>query len=333
MTRANLESLCQEFLDRAMEITKRAMEASPFKLPDINEVVLVGGQTRMPAMQKAVEDYFKKKVNLGVNPDEVVALGAAIQGGILKGDVKDVLLLDVIPLSLGIETMGGVATKLIDKNTTIPASKSQIFSTAADNQTSVEINVTQGERAMAKDNKSLGKFILDGIPPAPRGMPQVEVTFDIDANGIVSVKAKEKTSGKEQSIKIQGSSGLSKDDIEKMKRDAEAHATEDAKAKEDIEIKNLAEQSVYIAEKALKDAGDKVPADVKTDVEAKIAELKKTKDGTDIAAIKKATEDLSLAMQKIGEAMAKANPQQNPADQKPPEEGNVRDADFKEEKK
>ncbi|HUD04194.1 MAG TPA: molecular chaperone DnaK [Candidatus Paceibacterota bacterium] len=333
MTRANLESLCQEFLDRAMEITKRAMEASPFKLPDINEVILVGGQTRMPAMQKAVEDYFKKKANLTVNPDEVVALGAAIQGGILKGDVKDVLLLDVIPLSLGIETMGGVATKLIDKNTTIPASKSQVFSTAADNQTSVEINVTQGERAMAKDNKSLGKFILDGIPPAPRGMPQVEVTFDIDANGIVSVKAKEKTSGKEQSIKIQGSSGLSKDDIEKMKRDAEAHATEDAKAKEDIETKNLAEQSVYIAEKAIKDAGDKVPADVKTDVEAKIADVKKAKDGTDIAAIKKATEDLSLAMQKIGEAMAKANPQQNPADQKPPEDGNVRDADFKEEKK
>lgn len=331
MTRAKLEELTREFIDRAMTITKRAMDASPFKLPDINEVILVGGQTRMPAMIKAVEDFFKKKPNQSVNPDEVVALGAAIQGGILKGDVKDVLLLDVIPLSLGIETMGGVATKLIEKNTTIPASRSQIFSTAADNQPSVEINVVQGERSMAKDNKSLGRFVLDGIPPAPRGVPQVEVTFDIDANGILAVKAKEKASGKEQSIKIQGSSGLSKDEIEKMKRDAEAHASEDAKVKEDVEIKNLAEQATYAAEKGIRDGGDKVPADVKTDVEAKIAEVKKAKEGTDTAALKKATEDLSLAMQKIGEAMAKARQAQGEP-KKEGGDGNVKDAEFTEKK-
>jgi molecular chaperone DnaK len=339
MSRAKLEELTREFIDRAMEITKRAMEASPFKLTDIQEVILVGGQTRMPAMQKAVEDYFKKKPHMGVNPDEVVAIGAAIQGGILKGDVKDVLLLDVIPLSLGIETMGGVATKLIEKNTTIPASKSQIFSTAADSQTSVEIHVVQGERALARDNKSLGRFILDGIPPAPRGIPQVEVTFDIDANGILHVKAKEKSSGKEQSIKIQGSSGLSKEDIERMKKDAEMHAGEDEKKKEEVEARNIAEQMIYTAEKAVKDAGDKVPADVKTEVEAKVAELKKAKHlpaqagGTDVEAIKKASEALSTSMQKIGEAMAKA--QQATEGEKKDEGGkddNVKDAEFTEKK-
>ena len=337
MTRAKLEEITREFIDRAMEITKRAMEASPFKLSDINEVILVGGQTRMPAMQKAVETYFGKKPHMGVNPDEVVAVGAAIQGGILSGDVKDVLLLDVIPLSLGIETMGNVATKLIEKNTTIPASRSQVFSTAADNQTSVEIHVVQGERAMARDNKSLGRFILDGIPPAPRGIPQVEVTFDVDANGILAVKAKEKSTGKEQSIRIEARSGLSKEDIEKMQKEADAHSEEDKKKKEEAEVKNLAEQLVYTAEKSLKDAGDKAPADVKADVEAKIADLKKVKDGTDIEAIKKATDFLSAAMSKIGEAMMKAqqaNPQQA-NENKPPEggEGNVRDAEFKEEKK
>ena len=337
MTRAKLEEITREFIDRAMEITKRAMEASPFKLSDINEVILVGGQTRMPAMQKAVETYFGKKPHMGVNPDEVVAVGAAIQGGILSGDVKDVLLLDVIPLSLGIETMGNVATKLIEKNTTIPASRSQVFSTAADNQTSVEIHVVQGERAMARDNKSLGRFILDGIPPAPRGIPQVEVTFDVDANGILAVKAKEKSTGKEQSIRIEARSGLSKEDIEKMQKEADAHSEEDKKKKEEAEVKNLAEQLVYTAEKSLKDAGDKAPADVKADVEAKIADLKKVKDGTDIEAIKKATDFLSTAMSKIGEAMMKAqqaNPQQA-NENKPPEggEGNVRDAEFKEEKK
>lgn len=340
LTRAKLEELTNEFVTRAMEITKRAMEASPFKISDINEVILVGGQTRMPAMQKAVEDYFKKKPHMGVNPDEVVAIGAAIQGGVLKGDVKDVLLLDVIPLSFGIETMGGVSTKLIEKNTTIPASKSQIFSTAADNQPSVEIHVVQGDRAMAKDNKSLGRFVLDGIPPAPRGLPQVEVTFDIDANGILSVKAKEKSTGKEQSIKIQGSSGLSKEDIERMKKDAEMNAADDEKKRLEVETRNIAEQMIYTAEKSLKDAGDKVPADVKTEVEAKVADLKKAKDGTDIDVVKKASEALSGSMQKIGEAMMKAqkeNPQQTTDNKEQTEnkeggDGNVRDAEFTEKK-
>ena len=231
ITRSKLEELTEEFIERAMQITKRAMEASPFKIPDINEVILVGGQTRMPKMQARVKEFFGKEPHLGVNPDEVVALGAAIQGGILAGDVKDVLLLDVIPLGLGIETMGGVSTKLIEKNTTIPASRSQVFSTAADNQTSVEIHIVQGERAMASDNKSLGRFILDGIPPAPRGMPQVEVTFDIDANGILNVKAKDKSTNKEQSIRIEASSGLSKDDIEKMQKDAELHNADEGRTR------------------------------------------------------------------------------------------------------
>jgi molecular chaperone DnaK len=339
MTRANLEELCREFIDRSMEITKRAMEASPFKLNEINELVLVGGQTRMPAIIEAVKKFFGKEPNVSVNPDEVVAIGAAIQGGVISGDVKDILLLDVIPLSLGIETMGGVATKLIDKNTTVPTSRSQIFSTAADNQTSVEVHVTQGERAMAADNKSLGKFILDGIPPAPRGMPQVEVTFDVDANGILNVKAKEKASGKEQSITIQGSSGLSKDDIAKMQKEAAAHEAEDKTKKEVVEAKNLAEQLIYTAEKSLKDAGDKVSADIKTSVEGKITALRTAKDGQDLAAIKKATDELSSEMQKIGEAMNKAQQTQtppaggsgpqNPGDDKKGPEGNVRDAETK----
>lgn len=305
MTRAKLEELTQEFIDASIEISKRAMAASPFQLTEINEVILVGGQTRMPLLQKAVETYFGRKPNMTVNPDEVVAIGAAIQGGILQGDVKDILLLDVIPLSLGIETMGGVATHLIEKNTTIPASRSQIFSTAADNQTSVEVHVVQGERPLASNNKSLGKFMLDGIPPSPRGMPQVEVTFDVDANGILNVKAKDKTSGKEQSIRIEARSSLTKDDIERMKKEAELHADEDKKKQEEIEIKNMAESLIYTAEKALKDNGDKIPAEIKSDVEAKITELKAVKDGTDLEATKKATEALSEHMQKIGEAMAK----------------------------
>jgi molecular chaperone DnaK len=339
LTRAKLEELTQEFVDRAMSITKRAMEASPFKKDQINEVILVGGQTRMPAIQKAVKEFFNKEPNMGVNPDEVVAVGAAIQGGILAGEVRDVLLLDVIPLSLGIETMGGVATKLVDKNTTIPTSKSQVFSTAADNQTSVEIHIVQGERTLAKDNRSLGRFILDGIPPAPRGMPQIEVSFDVDSNGILNVKAKDKSSNKEQSIRIEGSSGLSKDDIEKMKRDADINAADDAKKKEEVEVKNTAEQMAYTAEKALRDGGDKVPAEVKTEVEEKIAEVKKVKDGVDLVAIKSATEALSLSMQKIGEAMSKHNdtktePQQNTDQGGDNKEGgdNVRDAEFKEKK-
>jgi molecular chaperone DnaK len=343
MTRAKLEELTQEFIDRAMEITKRAMSASPFKITDINEVILVGGQTRMPAMQKAVKDFFGKELHLGVNPDEVVAVGAAIQGGILAGDVKGVLLLDVTPLSLSIETMGGVATKLIDKNTTIPTQKSQIFSTAADNQTSVEIHITQGERAMASDNKSLGRFILDGIAPAPRGMPQVEVTFDLDANGILSVTAKDKATGKANSIKITASSGLSKEEVEKMKRDAEMNAAEDAKKKEMVEAKNSAEQMIHTSEKSLKDAGDKVPADLRKSIEDKIADVKTAKEGTDLAQLKKVTEALSSELSKIGEILSKAQAEQaqqtpptggptgNAGDAKAPE-GDVKDAEFKEKK-
>ena len=331
LTRAKLEELADEFLERAMQITKRAIEASPFKVGEINEVILVGGQTRMPKIQELVKAFFEKEPNKSINPDEVVALGAAIQGGIIAGDVKDILLLDVIPLSLGIETMGGVATKLIEKNTTIPSSKSQVFSTAADNQTSVEIHIVQGERAMAPDNKSLGRFILDGIPPAPRGMPQVEVTFDVDANGILNVKAKDKATNKEQSIRIEASSGLTPADIERMKKEAEAHDVEDKKKKDEVEVRNTADHVMYSAEKALKENKDKVPADVVSGVEAKIASLKTAKEGTDIEALKKATEELSSEMSKIGEAVAKAG-QANPeagTEEPKTEEGNVRDAETK----
>jgi len=337
MTRAKLEELTREFIDRSIEITKRAMEASPFKLNEINEVILVGGQTRMPAIIEAVKAYFGKEPNKSINPDEVVALGAAIQAGIIQGDVKDILLLDVIPLSLGIETMGGVATKLIERNTTIPTSKSQVFSTAADNQTSVEINIVQGDRAMASDNKSLGRFILDGIPPAPRGIPQVEVSFDVDANGILNVKAKDKATGKEQAIRIEASSGLSKDDIEKMKKDAELNEEEDKKKKEMVEAKNLAEQLHYTAEKALKDGGDKIPADIKTLVEGKVTALKTAKEGTDLDAIKKATEELSTELQKIGQYMNSTEVPKadaGAATDAPKNEGEtVRDAEVKEEPK
>ncbi len=260
----------------------------------------------MPKIVEEVKKVFGKTPNLSINPDEVVALGAAVQAGVLQGDVRDVLLLDVIPLSLGIETLGGVATKLVERNTTIPSSKSQTFSTAADNQTSVEIHIVQGERPMASDNKSLGRFILDGIPPAPRGMPQVEVSFDVDANGILNVTAKDKASGKTQSIKIEASSGLKDEDIKKMQADAEMHAEEDAKKKELAEVKNSSEMTIYSAEKAVKENEAKIPAEVKDGVNAKIIALRGLKDGTDLEAIKKALEELSAEMSKIGEAMSKA---------------------------
>jgi molecular chaperone DnaK len=328
-----------------MAITKRAMEASPFKKDQINEIVMVGGQTRMPAMQKAVKEFFGKELHMGVNPDEVVAVGAAIQGGILGGDVKDVLLLDVIPLSLGIETMGGVATKLIEKNTTVPTQKSQVFSTASDNQTAVDIVISQGERPMTADNKLLGKFTLEGISPAPRGRPQIEVTFDVDANGILNVTAKDKDTGKANSIKITATSGLSKEEVEKMKKDAAAHEAEDKAKHETIEAKNIAEQLIYTSEKALKEAGEKVPAELRKSIEDKVADLKTRKDaGTpDLAAIKTATSALSDEIQKIGQYMSQtppggaagANPASgpgtNPESGKGPE-GDVKDAEFKEKK-
>lgn len=303
LTRAKLEELASEYIAQSMKITKETLEASPFKVGDINQVILVGGQTRMPAIVDAVKSYFGKEPNKSINPDEVVAVGAAIQAGILQGDVKDVLLLDVTPLSLGIETMGGVATKLIMRNTTIPTSKSQVFSTAADNQPSVEIHVVQGEREMSQDNRSLGRFVLDGIPPAPRGTPQVEVSFDIDANGILKVSAIEKTTGKKQTIEIKGSSGLSKEDIERMTKDAELHADDDRKKKEMVEVRNFGEQIAYQAEKSLKEHGDAVQADVKEKVELKIKELREALSKEDMDAIKNATEALGMAMQEIGPAM------------------------------
>ena len=317
MSRSKLEELTQEYIDRALAITKRAMEASPFKIGDIHEVILVGGQTRMPALQAAVEKYFNKKPNMSVNPDEVVAIGAAIQGGILGGEVRDVLLLDVIPLSLGIETMGGVATKLIERNTTIPTSRSQVFSTAADNQTSVEIHITQGERAMASDNKSLGRFVLDGIPPAPRGLPQVEVTFDVDANGILSVKAKDKATNKEQSIRIEASSGLADADIERMRKEAEQNATEDKKKVELVEARNMADQAVYAARKALGDNKDKIPMELATAINEKVSALDGVKGGDDLVKIKSATEELSKELSKVYEAVQKASPQTPPPNEPP----------------
>ncbi|MDP3993675.1 MAG: molecular chaperone DnaK [bacterium] len=305
LSRAKLEELVGDLVERTLKPVKQAMDDAGWSPSSVNEVIMVGGMTRMPLVQAKVKQYFGKEPHLGVNPDEVVALGAAVQAGVLQGDVKDVLLLDVTPLTLGLETLGGVRTPLIERNTTIPTSKSQTFSTAADNQTSVEIHVLQGEREFAKDNKTLGRFTLDGIPPAPRGMPQVEVSFDIDANGILNVSAKEKTTNKEQKITITATTSLSEEEVEKMKADAANHAEEDKKKKEMIEARNLAEQLVYTADKALKDAGDKVGDDIKKGIQEKIDALKKVQDGNDKEAINKASEELSQEMQKIGEVLNK----------------------------
>ncbi len=303
LSRAKLEQLCEDLIQRSIRPVTQALEDAKLKPADIDEVVLVGGMTRMPAVQEAVRKIFTKEPHKGVNPDEVVAVGAAIQAGVLGGEVKDILLLDVTPLTLSIETLGGVATPLIERNTTIPTRKSQIFSTASDMQTSVEIKVVQGERPMAADNKLLGNFILDGIPPAPRGMPQIEVTFDIDADGILKVSAQDKATGRSQHITITASSGLSKDEVERMVKQAEQFAAEDKKRKEEVETRNTADAAVFTAEKALRDDGDKVPANVKSQVEEKVAAVRKTLEGKDLEAIKRATNDLYQVVQQIGAAM------------------------------
>ncbi|MFH0956024.1 MAG: molecular chaperone DnaK [Candidatus Falkowbacteria bacterium] len=303
MSRAKLEELVGDLVEKTIAPCQSALKDAGFTIKDIEEVILVGGMTRMPLVQKKVKEFFAKEPNLTVNPDEVVALGAAVQAGVLQGDVKDVLLLDVTPLTLGIETLGGVATPLIERNSTIPTSKSQIFSTAAESQTSVEIHVLQGERPMAADNKTLGRFILDGIPPAPRGVPQVEVSFDIDANGILNVKAKDKATNKEQKITITSSSGLSKDEVEKMKKEAELHAEEDKKKKEQVEIKNQAEAVIFQTEKLIKDAGDKIKPEELKELQDKIEDLKKIKDSDNFDGIKKKLEEVNAVAQKIGAAM------------------------------
>ncbi len=335
LNRAQFENLIRDLIERSVERVKKTLEEIKMAKGDIEEIVMVGGTTLIPAVRTAVKEFFGKEPNVSINPEEVVAIGAAIQAEILRakaegrapeGEIKSVLLLDVLPLSFGIETLGGVDTIMINKNTTIPTSKTQVFSTAADNQPAVEINVLQGERPMATDNRSIGRFVLDGIPPSPRGMPQVEVTFDVDANGILTVTAKDKATNKTQSIRIEGSIGLSKDEIEKMKKEADLHAEEDKKKKEVIEARNMADNLVYTCEKTLKDAGDKVPADLKKEVEEKIEALKKVKDGDNIDDIKQKTQDLSSAIQKVGAEMYKsaqggqAGGQQG-GQQKPPEEG------------
>ncbi|MBI2595089.1 MAG: molecular chaperone DnaK [Candidatus Colwellbacteria bacterium] len=308
LTRAKLEELVREYVDRSIELVRTTVTAAQpkgagMKLEDIDEIIMVGGQTRMPAVRDAVKNLFGKEPHLGINPDEVVALGAATQAGILQGDIKDVLLLDVTPLSLGIETLGGVSTVLIPKNTTIPTAKSQIFSTAADNQTSVEVHVLQGERPMASDNKTLARFMLDGIPPAPRGMPQVEVTFDIDANGILHVTAHDKATGKKQSVRVEASTSLSKEEVERLRREAETHAAEDLKKKELAESRNQAETLIYTAEKSLRDGGDKVPSDTKEEINSKVEVLRQAIAGGDKSLIETRTAELSNSLSKIGEAL------------------------------
>ncbi len=347
LTRAKLEELVRPLIDKTLEPCRKALLDAGLKPEEINEVILVGGQTRMPLVQNTVEKFFGKKPHIGVNPDEVVAIGAAVQAGIIQGDVKDVLLLDVTPLTLGIETLGGVRTPLIERNTTIPTSKSQTFSTAADNQTTVEIHVLQGEREMAADNKSLGKFILSGLPPAPRGIPQVEVIFDIDASGILKVTAKDTATGKSQNITITASTGLTDQQIEQMRKDAEVHAEEDKRKKESVEAANMAETLIYTAEKTLKDAGDKVSEADKKEVTEKIEALKSVKEKGDTEAIKKETEALSSALQKIGAALYEKSKEdtkttegahaqeknEQQADDQKKDEGATVEADFEEVKK
>jgi molecular chaperone DnaK len=303
ITRAKLEQLTNDLTEKTIQPVKQALKDAGLKPGEVNEVVMVGGMTRMPAVHEVVRKEFNKEPHKGVNPDEVVGVGAAIQAGVLGGDVKDILLLDVTPLTLSIETLGGVATPLIDRNTTVPTRKSQIFSTAGDNQTQVEINVLQGERPMAPDNKSLGKFTLDGIPPAPRGVPQVEVTFDIDANGILNVTAADKATGRSQKITITASSGLSEQEVEKMKKEAEDHADEDKKRKELIEVRNNADNAAYTAEKLLRENGDKIDDAVKNDINDKIAKLREAMIGEDTEALRKQTEELGQAVQAVGASM------------------------------
>ncbi len=312
ISRAKLEALVIDLVEKTIEPCKKALADAGYGVKDIEEVVLVGGMTRMPLVQQKVKEFFGKEPNLSVNPDEVVAMGAAVQAGVLQGDVKDVLLLDVTPLTLGIETLGGVATPLIERNTTIPTSKSQIFSTAADGQTSVEIHIVQGERPMAHDNKTLGRFMLDGIPSAPRGIPQIEVKFDLDANGILNVSATDKATNKQQKITITASSGLSKDEIEKMKKEAELHAEEDKKKKEEAEVKNQADAVIFTMEKMLKESGDKMKAEDKKELEDKNAELKKAKENNNLDEMKKKMEEINVIAQKIGAAMYQQQPGANP---------------------
>ena len=307
-TRAKLEQLIMDFVEKTLEPCKQALADAEKTAAQIDEVILIGGQTRMPLVQEKVKQFFGKEPHKGVNPDEVVAIGAAIQAGVLKGDVKDVLLLDVTPLTLGIETLGGAATPLIPRNTTIPTSKSQIFSTAADNQPSVEIHILQGERPMAADNRTLGRFMLDGILPAPRGLPQIEVSFDIDANGILNVKAHDKGTGREQKITITASSGLNKEEAEKMQREAEMHAAEDTKRREEMEARNAADTLAYTAEKMLREQKDKIPADLNQEVEGKIQAVRSALEGTDIDIIRKTTQELSDTMQKVGSAVYQQQP-------------------------
>ncbi|OGR19320.1 MAG: molecular chaperone DnaK [Desulfobacterales bacterium GWB2_56_26] len=338
LSRAKLESLVEDLVDRTVGPCRTALKDAGLSASEIDEVILVGGMTRMPLVQQKVKEIFGKDPHRGVNPDEVVAIGAAIQGGVLQGDVKDVLLLDVTPLSLGIETLGGVTTKLIEKNTTVPTKKSQIFSTAADNQPAVSIHVLQGEREMAQDNKTIGRFELSDIPPAPRGVPQIEVTFDLDANGILHVGAKDLGTGKEQSIRITASSGLTKDEIERMTKDAELHAEEDKRRKELVETRNQADAMIHATEKSLKDLGDKVDAATRGNVEKEIANVKSVKDGDDVAAIKAAVEALTQASHKLAELMYQQAAKENPDAGGDPAGGgktkknddDVVDADFEE---